>query len=104
MVVINEESLLTQKQASRLLKVSIKTIYRLRQQGKHTTIKIGKSVKLKRSDIEWLIKQKEIDHFHQGYLTNKTNTEYTMFSLRKMEEDKGRVYGQKIAKKLKLGF
>ena len=103
MVVINEKTLLTQKQASLLLKVSIKTIYRLRQQGKLTTIKIGKSVKLKRSDIEWLIKQKEIDLFHQGYVTKQKITDITTFCSHKTEEVVDRVYGQKIAKKLKLG-
>ena len=100
----NKESLVTQSQASALLNVSVKTIYRLRQKGLLPTINIGKNVRIKRSDIEWLIKRKLLEDYPLDYQTRKTNSEFTMFSSRKKEETIDKAFGQKIALKLKRGF
>ena len=64
-----EDSLVTQSQASALLNVSVKTIYRLRQKGLLPTISIGKNVRIKRSDIEWLIKRKLLEAYPLDYQT-----------------------------------
>jgi len=82
----NKESLVTQSQASALLNVSVKTIYRLRQKGLLPTISIGKNVRIKRSDIEWLIKRKLLEDYPLGYQTT-TNTNITTFSIHDKERD-----------------
>ena len=93
--------LLTQKEAARLLSVSIKTITRYRISGLLPTIRLtNTAVRIPQAAVEKFIEVSRCQS-HQGYKKEmNTGTSVTQ----KTEEASEIAYGQKIYRQRKYGF
>lgn len=62
---MNENILLTATEVAQLLRVSTSFAYRLMRQGNIPTVRLGRSVRVRSSDLESFIANSIIDTFEQ---------------------------------------
>lgn len=98
--------LLTQQEAASILKVSIRTIIRMRQKGQLKTIRLSyRTIRIPKVDVERLMfegsKCNTIEN-RQGSVQNQMVN--TMFITQKTEEAENYHYGRKIWQQRRLVF
>ena len=95
--------LLTQKEVSSMLKVSIDSVKRLRLKGTLPTYKVGNRVRIPLVAVKLYLEKRKCLNLKSHHGSDYSQTLTTSFII-KTEEDKDRALGREIYKKQRRNF